>query len=102
MFVSILFLLTQVRDYPSMRFKARMSGRPMSARYATRADFCRAFAHDTSSLYLLSLLLTASPDSAEECFVSSLADIPLKTAVLKEWVHSYTRRIVVQRAVRML
>jgi DNA-directed RNA polymerase specialized sigma24 family protein len=102
MFVSILFLLTRVREYPSMRLKVRMPERPMSARYATRADFCRAFAQDTSSLYLLSLLLTASPDSAEECFVSSLADVPPKSAVFKKWLRSYTRRIVVQRAVQML
>jgi hypothetical protein len=79
-----------------------MSKMPMPDRYATLADFCRVFTHDTASLYLLSLLLTGNQTSAEKCFVSSVADTMPKKAVFKEWARPYVRRIIVQNAIRML
>jgi len=53
------------------------------------------------SLYLLSLLLTAGRHSAEECFVSSLGDCLDMRPVFKEWTDSWTRRIVLQNAIRI-
>jgi len=67
----------------------------------TRADVCRTFKQDMKSLYLLSLLLTAGRHSAEECFVSSLGDCLDMRPVFKEWTDSWTRRIVLQNAIRI-
>ena len=75
---------------------------PAATECATRTDFCRTFKQDMKSLYLLSLLLTAGQDSAEQCFVSSLGDCLDMRPVLKEWADSWTRRIVLQNAIRML
>jgi len=74
---------------------------PVATGYATRADVCRTFKQDMKSLYLLSLLLTAEQHSAERCFESSLGDCMDLRPVFKEWAHSWTRRVVVQNAVRM-
>jgi hypothetical protein len=42
--------------------------------YATAIDFCRTFTEELQSLYLLSLLLTADNDKAEECLVSAMGE----------------------------
>jgi hypothetical protein len=71
-------------------------------RYATKADFCRVFAQDMSSLYLLSFLLTASREKAEQCFVSGLEDSAKGNPVFEEWARSWARRTIIQNAVRMI
>jgi hypothetical protein len=75
---------------------------PVATEYTTPADFCRTFKQDMKSLYLLALLLTAGRQSAEQCFVSSLDDCLDMRSVIKEWSASWTRRIVLQNAIRML
>jgi hypothetical protein len=42
--------------------------------YSNSGDFRRIFSEEIDSLYVLSLLLTADPEKAEQCFVSSLED----------------------------
>ena len=42
--------------------------------YATASDFCRAFSEELHGLYLLSFLLTADNDKAEECFVNAIGE----------------------------
>jgi hypothetical protein len=54
------------------------------------------------SLYLLSFLLTAEQQSAEQCFASSLGDCMDLRPVFKEWTSSWTRRVVLQNAIRIL
>ena len=75
---------------------------PVATGYVSRADVCRTFKQDMKSLYLLSLLLTAGRHSAEQCFVSSLGDCLDMRPVFKEWTDSWTRRIVLQNAIRLL
>jgi len=75
---------------------------PAATGYATRADLCRTFRQDMKSLYLLSLLLTAGQHTAEQCFVSSLSDCLDMKPIFKEWADSWTRRIVLQNAIRIL
>src|SRR5271166_3824881 len=70
--------------------------------YTTPADFCRTFEQDMKSLYLLSLLLTAGRHSAEQCFISSLADCLDMRPVFKDWTDFWTRHIVLRNAIRML
>ena len=48
--------------------------------YATAADFKQIFTEDINSLYLLSLLLTGSPEKAEKCFVEFIAPCQSLTA----------------------
>jgi predicted DNA-binding protein (UPF0251 family) len=72
------------------------------ALYATKSDFCKVFAEDMNSLYLLSLLLTADPAKAEQCFVSGLDDCADGNQVFKEWAHSWARRAIIKNAIRLI
>ena len=58
--------------------------------YATTADFKRIFSEDVNSLYLLSLLLTGSPETAENCFVEGVGEAVKGNYVFKEWARSWT------------
>ena len=42
--------------------------------YATATDFCKIFTEEMHSLYLLSFLLTADKDKAEQCFIGALGE----------------------------
>ena len=68
----------------------------------TSADFCQIFAEHMDSLYLLSLLLTADPEKAEQCFVAGLSDSVEGNPVFKEWALSWAKRVIVQRAIQMV
>ncbi|SRR5258708_426302 len=70
--------------------------------YANAQDFCRIFAEDMSSLYLLSFLLTADHEKAEQCFVTGLEDSTEGRPVFKEWARSWARRTIIQNAVRAI
>ena len=70
--------------------------------YATAADFCRIFAQDLNSLYLLSLLLAGDYGKAEQCFVDALENASSRRTVFKEWARSWARRSVIQSAQRMI
>ena len=70
--------------------------------YANAKDFCRIFAEDMSSLYLLSFLLTADREKAEQCFVTGLEDSTEGRPVFKEWARSWARRTIIQNAVRVV
>lgn len=74
----------------------------ISPPYATRTEFCGAFAENMNSMYLLSLLLTADLTKAEECFVSGLEDCVEGTYVFRDWARSWARRTIIQNAIRML
>src|SRR5215472_14686370 len=70
--------------------------------YATPADFRRSFSQDVNSLYLLSLLLTGTPDKAEECFVEGIEECAKGNYVFKEWARSWARRTITQSAIRLI
>ena len=70
--------------------------------YATLADFKRIFSEDVNSLYLLSLLLTGTPDQAEECFVEGIGESTKGNYVFKEWARSWARRTIIQSAIRLI
>jgi len=72
-----------------------------STTYTTSADFCRIFAEDMESLYLLGFLLTADAEKAEQCFVSGIGDCVEGNAVFKEWARSWARRAIVQQAIQL-
>jgi len=70
--------------------------------YAVSRDFCRIFAEDMNGLYTLSLLLTADPSRAEQCFALALDDCLTAARVFKDWARSWARRAVIQNAARLL
>jgi DNA-directed RNA polymerase specialized sigma24 family protein len=65
-------------------------------------DFCQLFTREMKSLYSLALLLTGSPEKAERCFVSSLEDCLKGSAVGREWAHSWAKRVVIKKAIRLI
>lgn len=80
----------------------KRSSEQRSGLYATCADFTRIFAEDMKNLYLLSLVLTADPVKAEQCFVSGLDDCTTSNQVFIEWAQSWARRVVIKNAIRMI
>jgi hypothetical protein len=74
----------------------------ISEAYATRTDFCEAFAKNMNSMYLISLLLTADLTKAEKCFVAGLEDCVEGTYVFRNWARSWARRTIIQNAIRLL
>jgi hypothetical protein len=73
-----------------------------AALYATSGDFCRIFKEDMKSLYLLSLVLTADQEKAEQCFVSALDDCAAASQVFKERAQSWARRAIIKNAIRLI
>src|SRR5579863_1596630 len=70
--------------------------------YASSDDFRRVFDQDMNSLYVLSFLLTADHEKAEQCFVSGLEDAVEGNPVFKEWARSWARRVIIVNAVRAI
>ena len=85
-------------------FQKREDGVSLSARstYAMPRDFCRIFEEDKTALYLLSLVLTADPEKAEQCFVAGLEDSIHGNPVFKEWARSWSKRMIIKNAIRMI
>jgi hypothetical protein len=73
-----------------------------SNEYATPSDFCRIYVEQMNSLYLLSLLLTADPQKAEQCFLSGFEQSVSTNSVFKERAHSWARRSIILHAIRLL
>jgi DNA-directed RNA polymerase specialized sigma24 family protein len=73
-----------------------------STPYASSDDFHQVFDQDMNRLYLMSFLLTADRDKAEQCFVSGLEDAVEGNPVFKEWARSWARRVIIVNAVRAI
>ena len=69
--------------------------------YSTSTDFAKVFREDMGSLHMLSFLLTANHEKAEECFVSGLDDCVEGNDVFREWARSWARRAIIRNAVRV-
>jgi hypothetical protein len=70
--------------------------------YASSSDFQRIFHEDMNGLYLLSFLLTADHEKAEQCFVSGLEDAVNGNRVFQEWARSWARRVIIKNAVEVI
>jgi hypothetical protein len=70
--------------------------------YATREDFRKLFMDEANSLYLLSFLLTAKHEMAEQCFVAGFDECVEGNAVSRDWARPWARRIIIQNAIRMM
>jgi hypothetical protein len=72
------------------------------ARCATTSDFCEIFTDEMHSLYLLSFLLTADNDRAEQCFVRGLEECEEGIGVFMEWARWWARRAILKHAIQMI
>jgi hypothetical protein len=70
--------------------------------YATAVDLLKTFTEEMHSLYLLSLLLTADNDKAEQCFVSAMGECLEEIGVFMDWMPSRPRRAILKSAIRMI
>src|SRR5438105_14769153 len=70
--------------------------------HATSEDFRKLFTEDMTGLYLLSLLLTAKHEKAEQCFVADVEDTVKGNRVFKEWAHSWAKRTIVNNAIKIM
>jgi hypothetical protein len=70
--------------------------------YPTVTDFLRSFNEEMHSLYLLSFLLTADPDKAEQCLVSAIGECVEGIGVFMDWARSWTRGAVLKHAIKMI
>jgi DNA-directed RNA polymerase specialized sigma24 family protein len=73
-----------------------------NSQYATRADFCRIFQEDMHPLYLLSFLLTANHTRAEQCYVEGIERAATGKPVFKAWARSWSRRTLIQTAIKLV
>src|ERR1700751_4610697 len=70
--------------------------------YATATDFCKIFAEEMHSLYLLSFLLTADKDKAEQCFIGGLGECLEGMGAFMEWARLWARRAIIRQAIQMI
>jgi hypothetical protein len=70
--------------------------------YATGTNFWNILTDEMHSLYLLSFLLTADLDKAEQCFVSSMGECKEEIGVFMEWAQAWARRTILKHAIRTI
>jgi hypothetical protein len=70
--------------------------------YATVADLFETFTEEMHSLNVLSLLLTADKDKAEQCFVCAMGECVEGIAIFMEWTRSWARRAVLKYAIQLI
>jgi hypothetical protein len=70
--------------------------------YPTVTDFLSTFNEEMHSLYLLSFLLTADHDKAEQCLVSAMGECMEGVGVFMDWARSWTRGTVLRHAIQMI
>jgi hypothetical protein len=66
--------------------------------YPTVTDFFTSFNEEMKSLYLISFLLTADHDKAEQCLVFTVRECMEESGVLMEWI----RGAVLKHAIQMI
>jgi hypothetical protein len=75
---------------------------PKVNEYAMSEDFYKLFKEDVEGLYLLSFMLTADHERAEQCFVGGLEGSVNGNSVYKQWARSWARRQIIQCAIRTI
>jgi DNA-directed RNA polymerase specialized sigma24 family protein len=83
-------------------FSFHKKGPVRANEYASAEDFCRIFKNEMTGLYCLALALTGDPDEAEQCFVGGLEECISGNAVFKEWARSWSKRVVIKKAVQLV
>ena len=84
--------------------RARRFGKTVSERceYASKEEFASAFECERVGLQSLALLLTANKEAAKRCLVIAFRECIASGSVFKGWVLSWTRRMVIRNAIRLV
>src|SRR5271163_3382919 len=83
-------------------FRTKRINTERSIRYATAASFVEVYNEEMHSLYLLSILLTADIEKAEQCFVSALEECLDGIDVFMEWARLWARRAIMKQAIALI
>jgi hypothetical protein len=73
-----------------------------ATRCATVANFFEIYNEEMNSLLLLSIVLTADPEKAEQCFVSGLEESIHRIDVFMEWARLWARRAIIKQAIKLI
>ena len=73
-----------------------------TSQFPTCEDFRKLFTEDVHGLHLLSFILTADHEKAEQCFVAGLDECVDGDSVFREWAHPWAKRMIVRNAVQMI
>ncbi len=83
-------------------FRKKYINGERTIRYATAAGFIEIYNEEMHSLFLLSILLTADPEKAEQCFVGALDECLHGIDVFMEWARLWARRAIIKRAIKLV
>ena len=70
--------------------------------YAGKEDFASVFESERAGLQTLALLLTANSEVARRCVICAFRECIARSCVSKEWVLSWTRRMVIRNAISLV
>jgi DNA-directed RNA polymerase specialized sigma24 family protein len=84
--------------------KVRWFGKTVSERcdYARKKEFVCLFERERVSLQRLALLLTANSEAAKQCLIRAFRECIASSSVSKEWVLTWTRRMVIRNAISLV
>ena len=84
--------------------RARWLGRKANGRgeFASKEEFASIFECEQAGLQRLALLLTADSEAAKRCLICSFRDCVASISVSREWVVSWSRRVVIRNAISLL
>ena len=84
--------------------KVRWFGKTVSERceYARKEEFVAVFDCERVGLQRLAILLTANSEAAKRCLSRAFQECIASTSVSKEWVVSWTRRMVIRNAISLV
>jgi hypothetical protein len=83
-------------------FRTKRVNSETGIRYATAASFIKIFNEEMHSLHLLSIILTADSEKAEQCFVGALEECLHGMDVFMDWARTWARRAIVKRAIKLV
>jgi len=73
-----------------------------AATYTPGTDFWNVLTDEMHSLYLLSFLLTADLDQAQQCFLGGMGECESEINVFMSWAQARARRTILERAIRIV
>jgi hypothetical protein len=84
--------------------KVRWFGKTRSERreYARNEEFISVFESERASLQRLALLLTGNSEAAKLCLIRAFGECIASSSVSKEWILSWTRRMVIRNAISLV
>jgi hypothetical protein len=83
-------------------FRTKRIKSERAIRYATAASFIEIYNEEMHSLFLLSILLTADLEKAEQCFVGALEECLRGIDVFMDWARLWARRAIIKRAIKLI